>query len=81
MRMKEASQYCEVHPDEANGRLRVRRRRGGGLTAPCQSQMGLAGCDAVRLRLTGDSWYPVLSAFAESVKANLTDRIWLVKIC
>ena len=70
----------EVHPDEADGRLRVRRRRGSGLTAPCQSKR-LAGDEAVRRRLTGDSWYPVLSAFAECVKANLTDRIWHVKIC
>ena len=73
----------EVRSDEADGRLRARRRRGSGLTAPCQSRLkdeGLAGDEALQ-RLTGDSWYPVLSAFAESVKANLTGRIRHVKIC
>ena len=70
----------EVRSDEANGRLRARRRRGCGLTAPCQS-LRLTGDEAVRQRLTGDPWYPVLSAFAESVKANLTGRIWYVRIC
>ena len=70
----------EVRSDEANGRLRARRRRGSGLTAPCQS-LRLTGDEAVRQRLTGDPWYPVLSAFAESVKANLTGRIWYVRIC
>jgi len=69
----------EVRSNDACGRLRARRRRGSGLTAPCQS-LRLAGDEALQ-RLTGDSWYPVLSAFAESVKANLTGRIWHVKIC
>ncbi|GEM_PF-1378003 len=69
----------EVRSDEADGRLRARRRRGSGLTAPCQFRSGLAGDEAL-LRLTGDPWYPVLSAFAESVKPNLTGRIWHVKI-
>ena len=68
----------EVRSDEANGRWRARRRRGSGLTAPCQSRLkdeGLAGDEALRQRLTGESWHPVLSAFAERVKANLTGRV------
>lgn len=74
----------EVRSDEANGRRRAGRRRGCGLTAPCQSRLedeGLAGDEASRQRLTGDPRYPVLSALAESVKANLTGRLWHVKIC
>ena len=70
----------EARSNEANGRLRARRRGGSGLTAPYQS-LRLAGDEALRLRLAGDSRYPVLSAFAESVKANLAGRIWHVKIC
>ncbi len=69
----------EVRSDDARGRLRARRRRESGLTAPCQP-LRLAGDEAL-LRLTGDSRYPVLSAFAESVKANLVGRVWYVKIC
>ncbi len=70
----------EVRSDEADGRLRARLAKGCGLTAPCQS-LRLAGDEAFEQRLTGDPWYPVLSALAESVKASLTGRIWLVKIC
>ncbi len=68
----------EVRSDEADGRLRARRRRGSGLTAPLVS-FAHQGDDALQ-RLTGDSRYPVLSAFAESVKTDLTGRIWCVKI-
>ena len=70
----------DARSDEANGRLRTRRRRGSGLTAPLVGYSH-QGDEAVRQRLTGDSRYPVLPTFAGSVKANLTGRIWHVKIC
>lgn len=70
----------KARSDEANGRLRARRRRGSGLTAPLVGYSH-QGDEAVRQRLMGDSRYPVLPTFAGSVKANLTGRIWHVKIC
>lgn len=74
----------EMRPEEGRG---VGVGEGSGPTAPGQSfdrsksgDERLAGDEAMQ-RLPGDSRYPGLWAFAQSLKPGLTKRIWHVRIC